>query len=166
MRKVGRPTDFRPEFLIPAQKLSKLGATDMEIADFFGVDVRTIYRWKATNKKFCQSLKAGKKEADDRVERSLFQRAVGFEHDSVKIFLPKDATEPVYAPYREYIPPDTTAGIFWLKNRREKEWRDRIQQEISGEMTLKAVLVPVLSTERKPDPLPAFEPKLLESGEE
>jgi len=128
----GRPSDYREEFVGQAAKLAKLGATDMEVADFFDVDVRTIYRWKSEHAKFCQSLKAGKDEADDRVERSLYQRAIGFEHNSVKVFMPAGATGPVYAPIREYVVPDTTAGIFWLKNRRCQEWRDKVLNEVSG----------------------------------
>ena len=119
----GRPTDFKPEFVEQVKKLAELGATDMEIADFFEVDVRTINRWKITHGDFCQSLKEGKEVADQKVERSLFQRATGFEHDSVKIFTTKSG-ETIYAPFREFVVPDTTACIFWLKNRRSKDWKD------------------------------------------
>lgn len=133
----GRPSEYREEFVEQAAKLAKLGATDMEVADFFEVDVRTIYRWKSENKKFCQSLKAGKEEADDRVERSLYQRAIGFEHDSVKIFCGKDG-DVTQVPFREYVVPDTTAGIFWLKNRRSQEWRDK--QDIDLKLTEKRVV--------------------------
>jgi len=129
--KGGRPKTFRKEFVSQAKKLAELGATDMEIADFFEVSVRTLHRWKNSEPKFCHSLKAGKEEADSRVERSLFQRATGYEQESVKIFMPAGADEPVYAPFREAIPPDTTACIFWLKNRRSDEWRDR--HEHTGE---------------------------------
>jgi hypothetical protein len=51
---------------------------------------------------FGEALKLGKKEADERVERSLYSRAVGYHYDAVKIFLPYGATEPVYAPYVEH----------------------------------------------------------------
>lgn len=132
----GRPTSFKPEFAGQAQKLAKLGATDMEIADFFGVAVRTVNRWKSEHREFCHSLKAGKDEADSRVERSLYQRAVGYEHDAVKIFMPAGAKEPIYAPYREVVQPDTTACIFWLKNRKSAEWRDKTDLAISGDLTL------------------------------
>ena len=132
----GRPTGYKPEFAEQARKLAKLGATDMEIADFFGVAVRTLHRWKAENREFCHSLKAGKDEADARVERSLFQRATGFEHDAVKIFMPAGAEKPVYAEYREYLPPDTTACIFWLKNRRPGEWRDKLDLNHTGSIEL------------------------------
>ena len=111
-----------------------LGATDQELADFFEVDVRTIYRWKHDHDEFCQSLKMGKDVADERVERSLYQRAIGYEQDEVKIFMPGGATEPVYAPYRAKIASSDTAAIFWLKNRRSGEWRDKQEVEHSGSL--------------------------------
>lgn len=128
----GRPSSYKDEYSTQAEKLCLLGATDREIADFFGVDVRTIYRWKADNEKFCQALKTGKSVADERVERSLYQRAIGYEQEEVKIFMPSGADSPVYAPFTAKIAPDTTAAIFWLKNRRSAEWRDRVVQEITG----------------------------------
>lgn len=123
----GRPTDFREAYVDSAKKLARLGATDKEVADFFDVDVRTIYRWKNAHTKFSQSLKAGKDEADDRVERSLYHRAIGYEQDAVKIFMPAGADEPVHAAYVEKVAPDTTAAIFWLKNRRPEEWREKVE---------------------------------------
>lgn len=126
---VGRPTEYEPEFAEQARKLCQLGATDVEIADFFEVSVRTIYRWKADHDGFCQALKVGKEIADDRVERSLYQKAVGYTHDAVKIFMPANAEAPVYAPYREHVPPSDTAAIFWLKNRRGAEWRDKQEHD-------------------------------------
>lgn len=128
----GRPTKYQEAYAASAEKLCKLGATDLEIAEFFDVDVRTLYRWKALHAEFCQSLKAGKAEADERVERSLFNRAVGYTYDAVKIFMPAGRDEPVYAPYQEHVPPETTAAIFWLKNRRPDLWRDVHRQEHSG----------------------------------
>lgn len=130
----GRPTDFKPEFIEQAKKLCVLGATDIEIADFFEVDVRTIYRWKATNEEFCHALKAAKVEADERVERSLFARAIGYEHDEVDIRVVNG--EIVQTMVRKYYPPDTTAGIFWMKNRRPAEWRDKVEHEHNGNVTL------------------------------
>ena len=128
----GRPTDYREAYAEGARKLANLGATDAEIADFFDVDVRTIYRWKNTHDEFCQALKAGKDQADERVERSLYHKAVGYEQKAVKIFMPAGATDPVYAEYVEKLAPDTTAAIFWLKNRRSQEWRDKITHEGTG----------------------------------
>lgn len=136
----GRPSSYSKAFAKQAEKLCALGATDQEVADFFEVDVRTVYRWKHDHTEFCQALKAGKDAADERVERSLYQRAIGYEQDAVKIFMPASSPSPVYAPYREKIVPDTTAAIFWLKNRRASEWRDKRETEVSGslEVTSKA----------------------------
>jgi hypothetical protein len=126
----GRPSKFDKKFIAQAEKLCKLGATDIEMADFFEVDVRTLYRWKNENEEFCQALKAGKDEADDRVERSLFARANGYEHDEVDIRVVGGGI--VQTPIRKYYPPDTTAAIFWLKNRRPKEWREMKAVELTG----------------------------------
>lgn len=128
----GRPTDYRDEFAKQAAKLCEMGATDQEIADFFEVDVRTVYRWKHVHPKFCQAIKAAKESADERVERSLYQRAIGYEQDEVKIFMPGGADEPVYAPFRAKVAPDTTAAIFWLKNRRPSDWRDKQEIDVKG----------------------------------
>lgn len=133
---MGRPSQYKDAFVNGARMLAKFGATDAEIADFFEVDVRTIYRWKNTHEAFCQALKAGKDEADERVERALYHRAIGYEQDAVKIFMPAGATEPVYAPYKERIAPDTTAAIFWLKNRRPQEWRDKQDIDVNARLTV------------------------------
>jgi hypothetical protein len=135
----GRPTDYRAEFVGQVQKLAALGATDIEVADFFEVDVRTIYRWKHDHPEFCQALNVGKDKADERVINSLYQKAVGYEQDAVKIFMPANADAPVYADYREKIAPDTTAAIFWLKNRRPSDWRDKteVDQSLKAEVTHK-----------------------------
>lgn len=119
-----RPPSFKPEYSEQAAKLCLLGATDAELADFFSVATRTIYRWQAQYPEFCQSLKVAKAEADTRVERSLYNRAVGYDHEAVKIFMPAGAKKPVYAKFVEHVPPDTTAMIFWLKNRQQDRWRD------------------------------------------
>lgn len=125
----GRPSDYQEEFVKEAEKLAALGATDIEIADFFEVDVRTIYRWKHVHEDFCQALNVGKARADERVINSLYQKAIGYEQDEVKIFMPAGADEPVYAPFRAKIAPDTTAAIFWLKNRQPTQWRDKTEVE-------------------------------------
>lgn len=127
----GRPTDFRPEFVEQAAKLCELGATDMELADFFKVDVRTIYRWRNENEEFCQAVIAGKDACDNRVERSLYNRAVGYSFPAVKIFMPSGADEPVYAPYVEHVPPDSGAAMNWLKNRRGDKWREKTEVDVN-----------------------------------
>lgn len=129
--RTGRPTSYKPEYVGQAGKLAALGATDREAADFFGVDEATIHRWKHSHPEFCESLKVGKEQADARVEQSLYRRALGYTHDAVKIAV-NGQGEITQVPFTEHYPPDTTAAIFWLKNRKPKEWRDVKAQEISG----------------------------------
>ncbi len=133
----GRPTDFKPEYAEQAAKLCSLGATDMELADFFEVDVRTIYRWRNSNEQFCQAVKVGKEAADDRVERSLYQRAVGYTFDSEKVF--NYQGEIVRAKTQEHVPPDSGAAFNWLKNRRGEQWREKQEVEHSGGLRVVAV---------------------------
>jgi hypothetical protein len=136
---MGRPSDFKPEYVEQARKLCLLGATDQQIADFFEVNVATIYRWKITQSKFCEALKVGKSEPDQQVERSLLNRALGYEHDAVKIFCSKDG-DVTQVPYREIVPPDVTACIFWLKNRKPEEWRDKQDLGFGGSVDLAKLL--------------------------
>lgn len=125
----GRPTEFKPEFVAQAEKLCGLGATDLELADFFGVDVRTIYRWKHTHDDFCQALKVGKDALDERVERSLYQRAVGYSFASEKIFHYQG--EITRADTVEHVPPDPGAAMSWLKNRRGESWREKTEVDVN-----------------------------------
>jgi hypothetical protein len=121
---MGRPSKYKPEFVLQAAKLCRLGATDRELADFFEVTESTLNLWKSEHPEFSESLKRGKAESDERVEQSLYRRALGYSHDAVKILMTKDGD--VYREeYVEHYPPDTTACIFWLKNRRPDLWRDK-----------------------------------------
>jgi len=124
---MGRPSSFLPEYIEQAKKQCEEGATDQELADFFDVSVRTLYRWKNTYPEFCQALKASKAPADDRVERSLYERAIGYERDEVDIRVVNG--EIIQTPIRKFYPPDTTAAIFWLKNRKPADWRDKTEVE-------------------------------------
>lgn len=126
----GRPTDYKPEYADIAKERCLQGATDQELADEFGVSVRSIYRWKNEHPEFCHALKLGKELPDTRVERSLYERALGYERDEVDIRVVNG--EIVQTPIRKFYPPDTTAAIFWLKNRKPEEWRDRTVTEHTG----------------------------------
>jgi hypothetical protein len=58
----------------------------------------------------------------ERVERSLYERAVGHNYEAVKIFMPAGREKPVYAPYIEHVPPDVTAGIFLTRSSSSTSW--------------------------------------------
>lgn len=123
----GRDTTFKPEYIEQAAKLAKLGATDFEIAEFFKVSDRTLRNWKHEHAGFRDSLQLGKDEADNRVERALYQRAVGYSHDSVKVF--QDKGKPVVVDIVEHLPPDVQAAQYWLNNRRGNSWKSKSEVE-------------------------------------
>ena len=131
----GRPTQYRVKFIERAKEMCVNGATDAELADEFGVTVTTLYNWRAKYPEFLDALKIPKAIADQRVERSLFERATGYSRQSVKIFLAKDGSI-VEAPFIEHVPPDATAMIFWLKNRKPAEWRDKTDVNLTGDLQI------------------------------
>lgn len=124
----GAPTKYRPEFAAQAAKLCEFGATDYELAQFFGVRTGTIYEWRNRFPKFAEAVTIGKDAADTRVERSLFQRAVGYTFETEKVF--HAMGQITRAEVVEHVPPDPGAALNWLKNRKPEVWRDK--QIIAG----------------------------------
>lgn len=133
-KKRGQPTAYRSEYAQQAYKLCLLGATDKDLASFFSVSEATINNWKQAHHDFLESLKGGKEQADANVAKSLYRRALGYSHDAVKILAVANGnnmgSSVEQVPYIERYPPDTTAAIFWLKNRRPDVWRDK--HEVTG----------------------------------
>jgi len=126
----GRPTAYKKEYNEQAYKLCLLGATDKEMADFFGVSEVTFNAWKKNHPDFLKSLKKGKEIADANVASRLYERAMGYSHPEDKIF--NDNGKPMIVPTTKHYPPDPTAAIFWLKNRKPAEWRDKREHEHTG----------------------------------
>ncbi len=122
----GRPTDYRDEYAEQAKKLCMLlGATTEKLGQFFGVSTSTVSKWLVEIPEFSEAVRAGKEIADANVAHSLYQRAVGYEHDAVKIL--QFQGSPVVVPYTERYAPDTEAAKWWLKNRQREVWRDRFE---------------------------------------
>ena|SRR5215472_7772070 len=120
--RTGRPPDFRPAYISQAAKLSDLGWVDAEIAAFFDVSLQTLNNWRAKYPDFLAAQKLPRDQCDDRVERSLYHKALGYSYVAEKPMVVDGAVEIVK--YTEHVPPSDTAMIFWLKNRRPTEWRD------------------------------------------
>lgn len=147
----GAPTKYDPKYNKLARKLCVLGATDDDLADFFEVHVDTINEWKKKHPAFSESLKKGKRVADANVAYRLYQRALGYEHDDEEI---KVVTAPGQhagskverVKVRKYYPPDTTAAIFFLKNRYPERWRDKQEVEWKGSAPIVGM---VIDTETK-----------------
>ncbi len=129
---LGRPTEYRKDFDEVARKMCLLGATDVQLADMFGVNEKTINTWKNKHPSFLQALRNGKDVADAEVAESLHHRATGYSHPEDKIFLFEGS--PVIVPTIKHYPPDTAACIIWLKNRKSEYWRDKHELEPGEEM--------------------------------
>ena len=131
-KREGRPTKHKEEYNEQAYKLCLLGATDKELADFFKVEEKTINTWKIKIPEFLQSLKAGKEQADSVVASKLYHRAIGYEHEDTQ-FATFQGQITDSQTYTKHYAPDTTAAIFWLKNRQSAKWRDKTDHEITGQ---------------------------------
>lgn len=120
---VGRPSRYLKRFDEVAYQLCLMGATDDQIAGIIGVSDTTIDTWKKRHPTFLASLKRGKDSADAEIAHALFHRARGYVHPETKVFCSEGdiITHDILKVY----PPDTTACIFWLKNRQKKLWRDK-----------------------------------------
>jgi hypothetical protein len=123
----GRKTVYSPKMAEIARKCCEHGMTDIEVADMLGIGLSTLYRWKAGHPAFSRVFKLGKAEADNRVERSLYSRAVGYDYLAEKPFMTRDGQKTMR--YRAHVPPDTAAAVWYLKNRRPDRWRDSFRHE-------------------------------------
>lgn len=125
---MARTSSYKPEFDVQAEKLCKLGATDKEMAEFFGISESTLNNWKNEYESFLESIKKGKTYADSNVAERLYQRAMGYSHADVHVS--NYQGEITITPLTKHYAPDTTAAIFWLKNRRPDSWRDKTEREV------------------------------------
>ena len=108
------------------------GLTDEQIAHNIGITAATLYVWKNKYPEISETLKKGKEVVDIHVENALLKRALGYEYTEERVEISgKDGKKVIRT--TKYIPPDTTAQIFWLKNRRPDRWRDRQEERRSSE---------------------------------
>lgn len=135
----GRPSKYKEEYTEQAYKLCLLGATDKELADFFKIKESTLNLWKKAQPEFMESLNRGKDGADATVASKLYHRAIGYEHEDTQ-FATFQGEITDRETYIKHYPPDTTAAIFWLKNRQSSKWRDKTDHEITGDIIIKVEL--------------------------
>ena len=128
----GRKSTYSPRHPAQARTLAKLGMTSAEIAAFFAVTETTLRAWTRLHPHFGDALQAGRAAADAKVAASLYQRAIGYEHEAVNVFADPKTGAQMLVPYIERFPPDVAACTFWLKQRRPDLWSDKIRTEMSG----------------------------------
>lgn len=111
------------------------GLTDEDIAHNIGISRSTLKEWKKKIPAISATLNTNKAIADIRVENALLKKAIGCtvtEKVISKIKNPDGTVTETERTVERELPPDTTAGIFWLKNRKPKDWRDKQEVELSG----------------------------------
>lgn len=107
------------------------GKTNQEIANKMGIGVSTLYEWLNKHVELTEALKVSKEVIDDQVEDTLLKRALGYMSTETRTETYKDGSTKVITTTKEILP-DVTAQIFWLKNRRRDQWRDRQDLEHTG----------------------------------
>ena len=137
----GRPTKYNAQFHPKMAKLAAaVGGTNESIATELGISLGTLQTWKEKYPEFLTAINQAKKGPDDIVEESLYRKALGYTKKLKKqIAIPVGngmGSEIQEVTYDQHVPADTTAQIFWLKNRRPEKWRDKVEQHHSGEITL------------------------------
>ena len=123
------------EGLLKIEGWARDGLTDEQIAENIGVSRSTLNDWKKKHPNISDTLKRGKEVIDRHVENALLKRALGYEY----IETTKELTDlglTVTKQVTKQVAPDTTAQIFWLKNRKPKEWRDKKETEVTGNLNV------------------------------
>jgi hypothetical protein len=137
--RAGRKGVYRDDHPKRAYKLCLLGLTDKDLATAFGVDSTTIDYWKQQHPEFMNALRRGKEEADTNVAQAMYRKAVGYSHLDTHISVYKGRV--ITTEITKHYPPDTTACIFWLKNRTrhlESPWMDvhRLEHNHQGKIQI------------------------------
>lgn len=127
------------EGLLQLEAWARNGLTDEQIAHNMGICVATLYNWKLKHLEILESLKKGKDVVDIQVENALLKRALGYSYKEVtrEKVLNRETGRYELIPTKEVtkeVVPDTTAQIFWLKNRKPRQWRDKRDVSVEGEL--------------------------------
>ena len=120
-----------PDGLTLLEGWARNGLTDEQIAHNVGITSKTLREWKKRFGAICASLKRGKEVVDIEVENALFKRALGYDYEEIKTEETEKGT--FITKYRRHIPPETAAIVFWLKNRKSADWRDKREYEANTE---------------------------------
>lgn len=165
----GRPSGYNPDMLPIIRKFVALGATDVEIADMLEIDPATFYRWKHDHESFCEAINTSKAHADQRIERSLYQKACGYTYKEDVVSVIKTGqyeTAVEVTTVERQQPPDTAAMIFWLKNRKRGEWNNALGEgetpPVAGEMDMRKLAVAMLSILQQGVQAPLREEKVID----
>lgn len=130
---------LQPEKLLLLEDWARQGLFDAQIAKNMGISEATLYNYKNKHPEIKEALRKGKEVVDIEVENAMFKRAIGYTITINEQKIDKDGY--VHDLKRDvHIPGDVTAQIFWLKNRRRQQWRDKVEVE-KGESVQKIEII-------------------------
>ncbi len=129
MAKRGRKSGFNSKILGTILRLIEAGKTEAEIAEVIGVCLKTIANWKGKHPELLHAVREARQVADDLVEASLYQRAVGYTHPEEKVFQYEGGV--VTHDTKKHYPPDTAAAMFWLRNRQPGRWKEKVEGDVT-----------------------------------
>lgn len=120
--------------LIEVEGWARDGLTDEQIAKNLGISKASLENYKNQYLDFLDTLKRGKEVVDREVENALLKNALGYETE--EITEEYDAKGRLISSKRikKKVAPNTTAQIFWLKNRKPADWRDKKDVDVAGEI--------------------------------
>lgn len=132
------------EKLILVECWARDGLTDEQISNNLGISTTTFYEYKKNYPEFSESLKRGKEIVDYEVENALLKRALGYEFEEKTYKTRWDENqgrfrEVLTKKVRKEVVPDTTAQIYWLNNRKPKQWRNKRNEEEGNNENLNKV---------------------------
>lgn len=135
---------LEPESLLLLEAWARDGLTNEQIASNIGINVKTLWDWSVKYDPICNALKKGKEVVDIEVENALLKRALGYSYKETtkeRIKNPKTGEYELITTKEvtKVVVPDTTAQIFWLKNRCPDKWRDKQNVELSGKTQTEVV---------------------------
>ena len=123
--KGGRPTKYKEAFNDQVFEMALLGLSDSQMANILGITEQTLNNWKTEHPMFFESLTQGKENADGKVAKAMYKRALGL--TIIEEALTKDGQ---IVQLKKELPPDTPAAKHWLANRQRKLWAN------NGESTM------------------------------
>lgn len=129
---MARPTKYKAEYVKVAKKMCEMGATVPDLAEALDVAESTVKLWAVQHQAFSDALRVGREPVDSRVERSLYERAIGYSHPDTDIRVIEGQI--VKTEITKHYPPDTKAALAWLYNRKGDKWHPQPDAQTGTDM--------------------------------
>ncbi len=146
----GRPSAYKPEYDEVAYRFALLGYEDDKLAEFLGIHISTMHEWCKKHPTFSAFRARGKEKSNTEVEFALRHRALGYSHETEKVFLGPGGQIVTHTTTQHY-PPDAKSAELWLHNRSPDRWKDRREAERPSDLGIKITVTGGLPKETDED---------------